>query len=207
MAKVNNNYLLAIESAIAGGSIALFKGPDLISCASGGDSVSRAEDLLPQLIALLNKAGVERNEINRIAISLGPGSFTGLRIGIATVMGLCRGFGIDHIGVPLFEAISDFHDARRSLIAVPMGRSDICVSEAESGNTRITSLDELKMEVETASDLRLLAHSDIVSRVIETCPAVIDIGANLAIFVGAAALRQPNSSSLEPIYIQNPRFG
>jgi tRNA threonylcarbamoyl adenosine modification protein YeaZ len=207
VAKVNNTYLLAIESAIAGGSIALFKGKDFISGASGSDSVSRAEDLLPQIIHLLKKAGVERNAIDRIAISLGPGSYTGLRIGIATVLGLSRGLGIEHVGVPVFEAISDFYENCPGLIALPMGRSDICVVEDESRDARITSLDALKTELEIAPHPRYFAHSEIVPSFIEICPEVIDIGTNLARFVGTAALRRPKGSGLEPIYVQNPRFG
>jgi len=205
---VNNNYLLAIESAISGGSISLFKGDDFISGASGGDSISRAEDLLPRITDLLGEASVDRNGISRIAISLGPGSYTGLRIGIATVMGLCRGFGIEYIGVPLFEAISDFHEDRRSLIALPMGRSDICVSEVESGNARVTSLDDLQIELlNQGSNARLLAHSDLVPCLIKIRPDVVDIGTNLAKIVGAAALHRPKSTSLDPMYLQNPRFG
>ncbi|MDI1241982.1 MAG: tRNA (adenosine(37)-N6)-threonylcarbamoyltransferase complex dimerization subunit type 1 TsaB, partial [bacterium] len=148
MASLNSNYLLSVESAISGGSIALFNGADFVSATSGGCSVSRAEDLLPRIIDLLREAGVERNDIHRIAISLGPGSYTGLRIGIATVMGLCRGLGIDYIGVPLFEAIADAHEHGPSLMAVPMGRSDICVSEAGSGNARVASYDDLKAELD-----------------------------------------------------------
>ena len=84
-------YLLAIESAIAGGSIALFKDDYIVCGASGGNFVSRAEDLLPRIIDLLGDAGITVGQLKRVAVSLGPGSYTGLRIGIATVMGLCRG--------------------------------------------------------------------------------------------------------------------
>ncbi len=206
MVKVNNNYLLAIESAIAGGSIALFKGDDLISGASGDGSVSRAEDLLPRIMDLLGEAHVKRNEISRIAISLGPGSYTGLRIGIATVMGLSCGLRIDQIGIPLFEAIADFYDDRRSLIVLPMGRSDICVSEVRPGDTRVISSRALAIELESGADSRLLVHSDLVPSLIEIRSDVVDIGTNLAKFVGASALHRPKSTGLEPIYIQNPRF-
>jgi len=207
VANVNSNYLLAIESAISGGSIALFRGDGFISGASGGDSVSRAEDLLPRIIDLLNTSGVEKNEISRIAISLGPGSYTGLRIGIATVMGLCRGLGIEYVGVPLFDAIAACHGGRFSLIALPMGRSDICVSEARVGNARITTIDGLKDEVTKNPELPVLAHSGLIPALTEIHPEVVELGANLAKFVGMAALTMPKSTNLDPIYIQNPRFG
>ena len=207
MERVNDNYLLAIESAISGGSIALFKGDGLVSGSAGGNSVSRAEDLLPHIESLLEGSGVSRHELSRIAISLGPGSYTGLRIGIATVMGLCRGLDIDHVGVPLIEAIAACYPAGPSLIALPMGRSDICLADAGSGLMRVISLDDLKREIEEQHHSRLLAHSDLIPNLIEIRPDAVDIGTNLARFVAAAALNRPKSTTLDPIYIQNPRFG
>ena len=207
MASVNSNYLLAVESAISGGSIALFRGNDFVSGASGESSVSRAEDLLPRIIDLLDEAGVGRNQVNRIAVSLGPGSYTGLRIGIATVMGLCRGLEIDYVGVPVFDAVAFEYKKQYSSIVLPMGKSDICVSDGESGGPRVTSLEALKAEFERADATTILAHSNLIPALIERYPDIVDIGTNLAKFIGSAALDRPPSSTLEPIYIQNPRFG
>ena len=206
MANVNKKYILAIESAISGGSIALLAGDDFVSGFSSGNSISRAEDLLPRIVDLLGEAGVKRDEIGRVAISLGPGSYTGLRIGIATVLGLCRGLGIDYVGVPIFEGIANYYDDVPSVIALPMGRSDICVAETASGVTRVISLDVLKSEITKWPSSRLLVHSDLVRDLKEIRPDVVDIGTNLARAIGAAAFDRPKSTALEPIYIQNPRF-
>lgn len=207
MASTNDNYVLAIESAISGGSVALFRDGLFVSGVSGAHSVSRAEDLLPRMIDILNEAGVDRNELCRIAISIGPGSYTGLRIGIATVMGLCRSLRIDYVGVPLFEAIADFHQNRPSLIALPMGRSDICFSETRSGKLSVVSVDKLKTEIDRETGLSLLAHADLVTDLAEVFPDVVDIGSNLAKYIGISSYSRPKSTSLEPFYVQNPRFG
>ena len=207
MESVNDIHLLAIESAIAGGSIALFNGVDFISGVAGESSVSRAEDLLPNIESLLDASGVDRHKLNRIAISVGPGSYTGLRIGIATVMGLSRGLGIDNVGIPIIEAIADHYSGDPSLIALPMGRSDICIADTAFASTRVVSLDELKREMEQRRDARLLAHTDLIPDLIELRPDVIDLGTNLAKYVGLAAFNRPPGNTLDPIYIQNPRFG
>ena len=120
MEAITNKFVLAIESGIAGGSIAILNGTDMISGVSGSATVSRAEDLIPRLEQLLHEAGLKIDEIGRIAISLGPGSYTGLRIGIATVMGLCRGLQIEYVGVPIFHAISSLFPHPELLIALPM---------------------------------------------------------------------------------------
>ena len=207
MASVDDNYLLAIESAISGGSIALFKKDDLAYGSSGDSSVSRAEDLLPHIVELLGDAGISVHDLNKVAVSLGPGSYTGLRIGIATVMGLCRGLGIDYIGISIFDAIAGFYANDSSIIAIPMGRSDICVGGTATDKSKVTSSDGLQDTIEESPDSLVLAHSDLVPVVIGIRPDVVDIGTNLARFIGAAAIGRPASSSLVPIYVQNPRFG
>jgi len=79
--------VLALEPATAALSVALLRGQDLvdeISAAAG----PAAETLLPAVDRLLDRAGVALGELEAFAISIGPGSFTSLRVGIATVKGL-----------------------------------------------------------------------------------------------------------------------
>ncbi|HQU92822.1 MAG TPA: tRNA (adenosine(37)-N6)-threonylcarbamoyltransferase complex dimerization subunit type 1 TsaB [Pyrinomonadaceae bacterium] len=207
MASGNDINLLAIESAISGGSIALFRRNDYVNGSAGGRSVSRAEDLLPNIESLLNESEISRKDLGRIAISLGPGSYTGLRIGIATVMGLCRGLGIDHVGVPLIDAIFGCYPNEPALVALPMGRTDIFLADGGSSISKIISLEDLQQEVDRRPGIRLRAHSDLIPDLIKAYPDVVDIGTNLARFIAAAAVNLPMSTTLEPIYIQNPRFG
>ena len=68
-------------------------------------------------------------------------------------------------------------------------------------------MDELKREVEKRHDVSLLVHSDIIPDLIEIRPDVVDLGTNLAKYVGLAAFNRPPGNTLDPIYIQNPRFG
>ncbi len=79
--------VLALESATAALSVALLRGEDLVEevLAPAGPA---AKTLLPAVDCLLNRAGVALGEVEAFAISIGPGSFTSLRVGIATVKGL-----------------------------------------------------------------------------------------------------------------------
>jgi len=58
-----------------------------------------AEELLDLTGELLERCGVDRAEIDRVSVNRGPGSFTGLRIGIATAKGFCQALGIPLVGV------------------------------------------------------------------------------------------------------------
>jgi tRNA threonylcarbamoyl adenosine modification protein YeaZ len=66
-----------------------------------------SEELLPAIGALLERLGKQLTDLGRIAVCTGPGSFTGLRVGMATAWGLSRGSGVAVEGVSTLEALAD----------------------------------------------------------------------------------------------------
>lgn len=199
------NYLLSIESAIAGGSIAILENQRVVASRFGDGTVSRAEDLLPNIVSMLNEAGISKDELSRVAVSLGPGSYTGLRIGIATVMGLRRGLGIDYVGVPLFTALS--LENPDCLIAVPMGKTDICFTDSRTPEApHVVSPDAFAEIVRSSDSRRTLVHPAMLKS-LDGLPDVEALDPDLASCVGRAAAELPPSEQLDPIYVQNPRFG
>lgn len=84
--------LLALETATRATSVALLRGGELIAeQRASADEGATAETLLPTLDALLKRCGETAVSVEAFAVSVGPGSFTGLRIGVATVKGLAFG--------------------------------------------------------------------------------------------------------------------
>ncbi len=77
--------LLAIETATRVCSVALARGGEVLHVRANSDARLHSERLLPMIDALLGEAGVKLADVEAFAISIGPGSFTGLRIGLATV--------------------------------------------------------------------------------------------------------------------------
>ncbi len=67
---------------------------------------NHAETVLPLIDNVLKKAGLSLSEISALAVSIGPGSFTGLRIGLSTVKGLAYGWKIPVVGVPTLHAVA-----------------------------------------------------------------------------------------------------
>jgi tRNA threonylcarbamoyladenosine biosynthesis protein TsaB len=106
--------ILGIDTATVTASAALVEDGRLVLeelrfAPDPGGSVGRgnhAETLLPLIEALLRKAGVSLPAVAALAVSLGPGSFTGLRIGLSTVKGLAFGWEIPVVGVPTLPAVA-----------------------------------------------------------------------------------------------------
>lgn len=71
-----------------------------------------AEALVPMIARTMTEAGLDFTQLDRIAVTTGPGSFTGLRVGIATARGLGLALGIPVTGVVTMDALArDFADA------------------------------------------------------------------------------------------------
>jgi len=98
--------LLAVETATAAPSVALWRGDALLAERAADPGHPTAEALLPALDALLADAGLALAAVEAFAVSIGPGSFTGLRIGVATVKGLAFGTGRPAIAVSTLAAVA-----------------------------------------------------------------------------------------------------
>lgn len=68
--------------------------------------LTHSEQLIPHLDAMMKEAGAERKDITAFAVSIGPGSFTGLRIGLATAKMCARIWDVPLIGVDTLEALA-----------------------------------------------------------------------------------------------------
>ena len=98
-------FILAIETTGPYGSVALLDGDgNVLGYEVSRDTMSHLKDLIPMVDTVLKKSGVSKNEINLIAPSVGPGSFTGIRIGVSTARALCQALRIRAVAVPTLEA-------------------------------------------------------------------------------------------------------
>ena len=97
--------LVALESSTRSPSIAVSLDGEVRTKALDGDR-PHASDLLPCLKELLSSLGKSPREISHVAVGTGPGSYTGLRVGIATAQGLARAADAELTGVPSLEALA-----------------------------------------------------------------------------------------------------
>ena len=97
---------LAIDTAAPRLQLGLLLGDVRVDAVVEEMPTGQAEALFPRLAGLLERNGVGYNDISRIAVTTGPGSFTGLRIGLAAARGLGLALGVPVLGVPSLLAIS-----------------------------------------------------------------------------------------------------
>jgi tRNA threonylcarbamoyladenosine biosynthesis protein TsaB len=98
--------LLALDTATERGSLALLADDQVVAELTLETPGSFLAHLLPALDALLAQAGQSLSAVAAICVSQGPGNFTGLRLGLATVQGLALALGIPAVPVPTLEVLA-----------------------------------------------------------------------------------------------------
>ena len=100
-------YILNIETSTKACSVALHKNGELIVCREDVTAnFSHSEKLLKFISKLFSDARLSLSDLDAIAVSMGPGSYTGLRIGVSTAKGLCYGLDIPLISISTLKAMS-----------------------------------------------------------------------------------------------------
>jgi tRNA threonylcarbamoyladenosine biosynthesis protein TsaB len=98
--------LLAVETSTLAGGVALLEGERLRGEYLLDVSATHSERLMPAIDRLLADAGWTAAELQGLAVAVGPGSFTGLRIGLSAVKGLALALGIPVAAVPTLDAMA-----------------------------------------------------------------------------------------------------
>ena len=101
------SYILSIETSTTNCSVALSKNDKVIAFKEYNDVNYSHSELLHQFILeFLNLAELKIEDLSAVAISKGPGSYTGLRIGVSAAKGLCYALNIPLISIDTLESLS-----------------------------------------------------------------------------------------------------
>jgi tRNA threonylcarbamoyladenosine biosynthesis protein TsaB len=128
--------ILSLETATRAGSIALMRSEALLASRAGDAQISHSTNLLENIKAVLDEAGQTLREIDIFAVATGPGSFTGLRIGLATVKSFAATLGRPCIGIQTLHAVAHAAGESHCTIAMlPAGRGEMYAQQLAVSST------------------------------------------------------------------------
>jgi len=217
--------LLAIDTSSAWCSVALSTGSEQPLFRHEKLSSAASQHLLPWIDALLQEAKLELQDLDAIAVNIGPGAFTGVRLGLAVTQGLALSANLPVIPVMSLDAIAaqfhqsgtSNHQATNLVVAIDARMDEVYWAQYQL---------QLNAQAERISDARLsapelveLSEADIVigSAILEygdrlQTPVTIikqdQIGAHaLGVLISAQAMwdqgMQIPVAQLEPLYVRN----
>jgi len=129
--------ILSFDTSVAHCAAALVSGDEILGCQSEALQKGQAERLIPMLEEVLKGAGKSWSDLDLIAVGVGPGNFTGVRIAVSTARGLALSLGVPAVGVSVFEAlafgangrVTISRDARRGMVFSQMFEDGGAVSD------------------------------------------------------------------------------
>jgi tRNA threonylcarbamoyladenosine biosynthesis protein TsaB len=171
--------LLSIDTSGRNGSVALCRGDEnsfetvQLTPLQGG---TYSAHLMPAITELLAGRQIGKEQIDAFVVVSGPGSFTGLRVGLATVKGLCEVLQKPLAAVSMLEAMAVVRGRANGRVATALdaGRGEVYVGEFKVANSRATVMREYIAKLEVfarEASLTELAVLSPDSKIIETLRA------------------------------------
>ena len=108
--------LLMIETSTECCSVALADGTQILASRVNETPRQHAAQLVPYIQEVLKESGVSADALDAVAVSEGPGSYTGLRVGVSTAKGICFGAGVPLIGIDTLEILARQAEGRHDRI-------------------------------------------------------------------------------------------
>lgn len=150
--------ILAIDTSTASVGLALFDGSQVLGEMNWIAKNHHTVEVAPAIQYLMGKCGLSFNDLKAVAVALGPGSFTSLRIGLALAKGLSLSVHVPVIGIPTLDFLAYAQPARNipMLAILQAGRSRFAVGKYKfktgnwlrDGESSIQTIEELSASIE-----------------------------------------------------------
>ena len=212
--------LACLDTSTNMASFSLFKDEEEIIAVSR-ECHKGASKLLPWISELIKEKGFSTSEVNEWRVGIGPGSFTGMRVGIAFIKGICYASGASFRGVnsgygyllPLVECgldtqkVSVLHDGRRKeVIANTFGFIE---GKWEEAGTEVIKIADLPVRKENLGVLMTAMPKESFDDDLQVkihFSEAIKAGAFQKVFLDPLSTQDEMDLSCEPIYVRPPVF-
>jgi tRNA threonylcarbamoyladenosine biosynthesis protein TsaB len=204
--------VVGFDTATPAVSVALHDGERVVSEAAAADGRRHGELLAPMIAKVLADAGASRTDLTAVAVGVGPGPYTGLRVGVVTarVLGAVLGIGVH--GVCSLDVIAAVVSSRRAgdefLVATDARRKEVYWARYDAAGARLQGpLVGSAASIPGAAGLAVagsggLLYPEAFGEVIG--PAYPDAGTLCAIVAGSAPSPRVPMLAAEPLYLRRP---
>ncbi len=208
--------ILSVDSSAVTASAALTDGNNVVKSEFVNAGLTHSETLLPMIKRVMQ--GYSFEELDAIAVTAGPGSFTGVRIGVATVKGLAFNAGIPCIGVSTLEAIAYNFTDKSAVVCALMDARRMqfynAIFRVKNGEVfrlcedRAVSIDDLKKElllfenVILAGDGAELCYNNIGIDNVILADDAVRYQNGIGVSKAAANKEKISAASLIPVYLR-----
>jgi len=149
--------ILSLETATTNCSVALASDGKVVASRSINSGYSHSEKINVFIQEVIAQAGVTLKDLQAVAVSSGPGSYTGLRIGISKAKGLCYALDIPLIAVNTLDAMAQGFNAGKDELIVPMidaRRMEVYSAVYDSEKKRVSEIEAIVVDDQYYSNFR-----------------------------------------------------
>ena len=188
--------ILAIDTASSVSSVAVASEGKLQAEVTVEAGRTHSETLLSHIEGALSFAGVERSALRGVAVSIGPGSFTGLRIGLATAKAIAYGLSIPLVGVSTLAALA---------LAVPVPDvHTLALMDAQKGNAYAGLYEWRDGSLHEVRPVRVAPLAEAIAEAVDRGKPVLLTG-ELAVKKRARLGNLPDNVTLAPAHLLTAR--
>ena len=186
--------LLAIDTATRLLSVALHDGCALLAESTLTVERNHGKMLAPLVEQTLEQVGVSADDLTALAVSIGPGSYTGLRIGVAMAKGIAAVRDLPLVPVTTLDTIAAAIDCPRAIVTVPAGRNRVIWALYQDDGGRLLAQNEAKLgswdELLADCSQACALTGEITSAGLQQLMAAIESGRPITLMPAAQRLRR-----------------
>lgn len=203
--------ILSLDTSNAVASVSIIEDAKVLGEKFSEDQKTHSEKILPLVDALLSELSLKVSDIDMFCVCTGPGSFTGIRIGVATVKGIAQALNKKVFGVTALEGLIEAQNADNVCAIIDAKHDNVyvqCKTKNNYGEPDFKNIDELIEELRKTNENYVfvgsgaLVHKEKLNGFEVNENIVIEKSSDLALFAIKQNFEPKNAEDIIPVYLR-----